>query len=116
MYRVVAIDSRKKRDGAVLDMLGTFNALNSSVIQFNQELYDSWISKGAIPSDTVKKVYRLFKKEGITTAKPVAPAPAKAERPAKKKVAAKAPAEKAKAEKAETAEQPEQAPASEETK
>lgn len=61
-FRVVASDSRKKRDGQVLANIGTYDPITSSVVLFDEEVYNQWISKGAIPSDTVKKVYRLFKK------------------------------------------------------
>jgi len=76
-FRVVASDSRKKRDGAVLANIGTYDPLNSSVVLFHEEIYNEWISKGAIPSDTVKKVYKLFKKGGKAPLK-TEQAPAKA--------------------------------------
>ena len=61
-YRVVAIDSRKMRDGEYLDNLGTYNPANDEYIQFHVERIEEWISKGAIPSDSVKKLYKRFKK------------------------------------------------------
>jgi len=64
-YRVVAIDSRKKRDGASLEILGTYNPLNGELVQFHSDRIDDWISKGAIPSDAVKKLQRLYQQKGI---------------------------------------------------
>lgn len=64
-YRVVATDSRNKRDGAALETIGTYDALKGNVVQFHEELYNAWISKGAQPTDSAKKVYKLFKKNGI---------------------------------------------------
>lgn len=68
-YRVVAVDGRKKRDGAYLDNLGTYDALKSSVISLDVEKLESWVSKGAILSETVQKIYKMHKKgaaaEGI---------------------------------------------------
>lgn len=64
-YRVVATDSRNKRDGAVLETIGTYDALKGNVVQFHEELYNAWILKGAQPTDSAKKVYKLFKKNGV---------------------------------------------------
>ena len=61
-YRVVAIDSQKKRDGASLDIIGTYDVLKSSIVRFDEALYSSWIAKGAQPTDSAKKIYNLFKK------------------------------------------------------
>lgn len=65
MYRLVAIDSRKKRNGEALDIIGTYDALKGAVVQFNEDLYKEWIAKGAQASDSANKIYRLFKKNGI---------------------------------------------------
>ena len=64
-YRIVAIDSRKKRDGASLEILGTYNPLNGELIQFHNERVNDWISKGAIPSDAVKKLQKVYQEKGI---------------------------------------------------
>lgn len=61
-YRIVAIDSRKKRDGASLEILGTYNPLNGELIQFHVERINDWISKGAIATDAVKKLQRMHQK------------------------------------------------------
>lgn len=62
-YRLVAIDSRKKRDGAYLEHLGTFDGLATKIVTFHEERYQDWVSKGALPTDAVKKIYRLYKKQ-----------------------------------------------------
>lgn len=67
-YRVVSIDGRKKRDGAFLEDLGTFDATNSKVIRFDEEGYNRRLEQGAIPSDAVKKIYAQFK-TGVKTVK-----------------------------------------------
>jgi len=61
-YRVVAIDSRKKRDSASLAIIGTYDPIKTTVVKFDEEVYTNWIKKGAQPTDSAKKVYRLFKK------------------------------------------------------
>lgn len=62
-FRVVAIDSRKKRDGAFLQDLGTYDALNSTLVRFDAEGIDSWAAKGAVVVDSVKRLQKLHKKQ-----------------------------------------------------
>jgi small subunit ribosomal protein S16 len=58
-YRVVAADKRKARDGAFLDILGTYDPQkdkgNATV---DLAKVDAWISKGAQMSDTVKSLVK----------------------------------------------------------
>ena len=60
-WRVVAVDSRKKRDGAFLDDLGTYDPIKHVIVQLHRERIDEWVSKGAICSDTVKKLMKMNK-------------------------------------------------------
>lgn len=63
MYRIVASDSRVKRDGKYLELIGTYNPLTDPAeVKINEELALKWLNIGAIPSDTVKS---LFSKAGI---------------------------------------------------
>ena len=62
-YRIVATDGESPRDGKFLEKLGTYDPLKDPVVvTLNQDRIKFWIDKGAIPSDTVKS---LFKREGI---------------------------------------------------
>ncbi len=71
-YRVIATDARNKRDGEILANVGTFDPINGSVIQFHEDIYQAWLAKGAIATDSAKKVYRLYKKSGTSTIAPAA--------------------------------------------
>lgn len=63
MYRIVATDSRTKRDGEYIEKIGTYNPLTSPAsVNIDEEVALKWLSNGAIPSDTVKN---LFSKAGI---------------------------------------------------
>lgn len=62
-YRIVAIDSRKKRDGKFLEDLGTYNPLTGELVQFHQERVEEWIKKGAIPTDSVVRLHRLARQK-----------------------------------------------------
>lgn len=64
-YRIVAIDSRKARDGQCLENLGTFDALHGKLLQFHADRLQYWVSQGAIVSDAAKKMQHLFKNKGI---------------------------------------------------
>ncbi len=84
-YRIVTMDGRKKRDGAFLDDLGTYDALKSVVVRFDEEGYNKRVSQGAIPSDAVKKIYLMFKKGQTEPAAKAAPASKKAVKKPEKK-------------------------------
>ena len=56
-YRVVVADSRSPRDGKFIELIGTYNPLvTPAEIKVNEELALTWLSKGAIPTDTVKNI------------------------------------------------------------
>jgi small subunit ribosomal protein S16 len=61
-YRLIAIDERKKRDGAQLANIGTYDPMNGAIIQFHEDVYQAWLSKGAIATDSAKKIYKIYKK------------------------------------------------------
>lgn len=61
-YKIVAVDSRKKRDGECLEDLGTYDALNSKIVTIREDRVKHWISLGAVPTATVKKIQRAHKK------------------------------------------------------
>ncbi len=61
-YRIVAIDSRKKRDGAVLEILGYYDPKTEpTTIKVDLEKYNKWVERGAQVSEAVKN---LVKKAG----------------------------------------------------
>jgi small subunit ribosomal protein S16 len=62
-YRIVAIDSRKARDGKALAILGTYDPLKKDCINVNCDAIDSWVGKGAQMLDSVKKIYKMTKKQ-----------------------------------------------------
>ena len=54
-YRVVVTDSRKARDGAYIENIGTYNPLKSpSEIKINAERANYWLSQGAQPTETAR--------------------------------------------------------------
>src|SRR4029078_300314 len=61
-YRIVAIDSRSKRDGAFLEDLGTYNTLQSNLVTLHADRVDYWLSVCAIPTDSFTKVHKIYKR------------------------------------------------------
>lgn len=63
MYRVIAADSRKPRDGRFLEILGIFDPLkNPAVPVLKSERVLSWLRHGAQPTVTVRT---LLKRHGV---------------------------------------------------
>lgn len=66
-YRLVAADSRAKRDGRFLEIIGTYNPLTDpATVNIDQEKAEKWLNEGAQITDTVKN---LFAKAGIKKTK-----------------------------------------------
>lgn len=61
-WRVVAMDSRKKRDGAFLENLGSYDPIKHVIQQLHVDRIEAWVSKGAICSDTVLKLIKMKRK------------------------------------------------------
>jgi small subunit ribosomal protein S16 len=95
-YRVIAIDSRRPRDGRALEILGFYDPLTDpATVQIDAEKLNAWIAKGASPSDTVVKLMRQAGIGGATAddkAAAAKPAPKAAARTAAKPRTRKAPA------------------------
>ena len=60
-WRIVAVDSRDKRDGAFLENLGSYDPIQHETIQLHVDRIQSWITKGAQCSPSVKKLVRNYK-------------------------------------------------------
>jgi small subunit ribosomal protein S16 len=55
-YRIVAMDSRVKRDGKAIEELGFYNPLtNETHLKFQRILYR--LKQGAQPTDTVRNIF-----------------------------------------------------------
>ena len=58
-YRVVVADSRARRNGPFIEILGTYDPLkNPSEIKLNLEKAKLWMQQGAQPTNIVKKLMR----------------------------------------------------------
>lgn len=65
-YKIVAVDSRKRRDGRPIEQLGTYNPMVEGVnYTLDIEKAEQWISTGAQPSDTVKSIIKKAQKQAL---------------------------------------------------
>ncbi len=64
-YKIVAVDSRKRRDGRYIEQIGTYNPMIEGVnYEIDLEKADKWLTVGAKPSDTVKSIIRKARTAG----------------------------------------------------
>jgi len=66
-FRLNAIESRNPRDGKTIEKLGHYDPLikdSDKQVVLNKERIEYWLSKGAVPSDTVAN---LLAKHGIVS-------------------------------------------------
>ena len=62
-YKIVAIDSRKRRDGRYIEQLGTYDPMQTGVnYKIDLEMADKWIGNGAKPSVTVNSIIKKARK------------------------------------------------------
>ncbi len=56
-YRIIVADVEAKRDGKFLDILGTYDPnQDPAEVKIDGEKLQSWLSKGAKPTTTVKSL------------------------------------------------------------
>ena len=67
-YRIVVADSRSARDSRSIETLGHYNPRKDPVeFEVDADKAKSWIARGALPSDTVA---RLFRNAGVMPPNP----------------------------------------------
>lgn len=58
VYRIVAIDSRKSRDGEYIEQVGFYNPKTEpATIKIDADLAKKWMANGAQPTDTVRDLF-----------------------------------------------------------
>ena len=62
-YRIVAADSRTRRDGREIEVVGYYDPKqNPAVVNIDEVKALKWLENGAVPTDTVRN---LFSAQGI---------------------------------------------------
>lgn len=54
-YRIAVVEGREKLTGSPSAILGTYEAKSKKLI-VDKQLADTWIKKGAQPTDTIRKL------------------------------------------------------------
>ena len=56
-YHIVVADSRRARDGRIIEKIGTYDPMTDpSTVVLDKELVEKWIKNGAKTTDTVKRL------------------------------------------------------------
>ena len=56
-YHIVVADSRRPRDGKIIEQIGTYDPMTEpSTIVLDNAKVEQWIKNGAKPTETVKKL------------------------------------------------------------
>ena len=64
LYQIVLADSRKSRDGKIIEQIGTFDPMtNPETIVLDKEKAEAWIKNGAQPTDTVRALIKKASEE-----------------------------------------------------
>ncbi len=65
-YKIVAIDSRARRDGRYIEQIGTYNPMQEGTnYSIDLAKADTWIGNGAQPSDTVRDIIKKARKDAL---------------------------------------------------
>jgi len=65
-YRVVVADQKARRDGPFIEVIGSYDPMKEpSEVKVDMDKARSWLTKGAQPTDTVRK---LLRKAGLEAA------------------------------------------------
>ena len=67
-YHITVADQRRSRDGRFIERVGYFNPVakgNAQEYRIEMDRVDYWLSKGAQPTDMVKKLVSRARKESV---------------------------------------------------
>ena len=55
-HRIVVQIDREKRQGRILEKIGTYQTQPQPALKINRQLYSQWLQKGAQPTEAVAKL------------------------------------------------------------
>jgi small subunit ribosomal protein S16 len=61
-YKVVAADSRARRDGRYIEVLGSYDPMADGKCNLDLEKAEKWLGDGAQPSETVRSLIKKARK------------------------------------------------------
>jgi len=81
-YRVIAIDSRRSRDGRALEILGFYDPLTDPItVKLDDERIANWMARGALPSAAVQRLMKVAVAGPVPKRKPAPAAEGTAAKP-----------------------------------
>lgn len=64
VYRVVVSDSRSPRDGRFIEQCGFYDPTqNPAAVRFDEDRLQHWLSCGAQPTDTVRRLILQWRRQ-----------------------------------------------------
>jgi len=64
-FKIVAVDSRTRRDGRYIEQLGTYDPMvDGENYTLDLEKADKWLGDGAKPTETVASIIKKVRKAG----------------------------------------------------
>ncbi len=67
-YKIVAADSRSRRDGKFIEILGTYDPMAPGInYQIDLALADKWLNNGAKASETVGSIIKKARRQADPT-------------------------------------------------
>ncbi len=61
-YKIVIVEAKSPRESKFVAQIGFYNPINK-LLQIEISEYESWIKKGAKPTETVAALFKKYKKE-----------------------------------------------------
>ncbi len=60
-YKIIVNEAKSKRDGRYVELLGFYNPnTNPKTIKLNKKRLQFWLSQGAQPTDTVRRLIKKY--------------------------------------------------------
>ena len=67
-YRVVVAEARSRRDGAAVEIIGTYRpGSKGNPIDLKMDRVDYWLSKGALPTNTMHAMIKKARRAAAAT-------------------------------------------------
>jgi small subunit ribosomal protein S16 len=62
-YRVVIVEEREKRNGAVIETIGTYDpTIDPPKVEIKKERLEHWSSRGAQPTNAVRHLVKRYER------------------------------------------------------
>lgn len=65
-YKIVVIEAKSPRDSKFSAQVGHYDP-SKDLLKFDIAKYEQWVKKGAKPSDTVRTLFKKYKKKEVKT-------------------------------------------------